>query len=126
MRAAICLIVTFFVLSACYSAGTGSSGDSNRQMLTQEEFGSASFRTAYAAVESLRPRWLRSRGSGSFRGSSQVQVYFNDSRLGGVAQLRNIPISSVSSMQFIDGNTASARWGLNHEDGVIYVLSIDS
>jgi len=99
---------------------------SDRSVLTQEDFGGASFRTAYAAVETLRPRWLRTRGQGSFRGSTQIQVYLNDTRLGGVGQLRNISISAVESIRFIDGNTATARWGMNHEDGAIYVLSIDS
>jgi len=113
------------LLSGCYSADQATNGSSDRSVLTQEDFGTASYRTAYAAVESLRPRWLRSRGQGSFRGSSRVQVYVNDSRVGGVRQLRSIPISAVESIRYIDGNAASARWGLDHEDGAIYVLSIN-
>ena len=113
------------LLSGCYSADQATSRSSDRSVLTQEDFGVASYRTAYAAVESLRPRWLRSRGQGSFRGSSRVQVYVNDSRVGGVGQLRNIPLSAVESIRYFDGNAATARWGMNHEDGAIYVLSIN-
>jgi len=112
------------LLGGCYSADQAINRDSDRSVLTQEDFGTASYRTAYAAVESLRPRWLRSRGQGSFRGSSQVQVYVDDSRVGGVEQLRYIAISAVESMRYIDANAATARWGLDHEDGAIYVLSI--
>jgi hypothetical protein len=53
-----------------------------------------------------------------------VQVYVDDSRVGGVEQLRYIAISAVESMRYIDANAATARWGLDHEDGAIYVLSI--
>lgn len=113
------------LLTGCYSADQATTESSNRSVLTSEDFGVASYRTAYAAIESLRPRWLRSRGQGSFRGSSRVQVYVNDSRVGGVGQLRNIPLSAVESIRYIDGNAATARWGLDHEDGAIYVLSIN-
>ena len=51
----------------------------------------------------------------------EVQVHLDDVRLGGVGTLREIPVIDVSYMQFYDPASASARWGLDHSHGAIYV-----
>jgi hypothetical protein len=50
-----------------------------------------------------------------------VQVYLDDARLGGVDELKRIPIHHVAYIRYFDGLAASARWGLDHGQGVIYV-----
>ena len=75
----------------------------------------------YEAVRSLHAGWLRERGSDSFRGGTQVQVYFNDMRMGSTGALRTINPRDVEYVRHYDGNEATARWGLGHGSGVIYV-----
>ncbi len=93
----------------------------DRNLLTQEQLTENHFTTAYEAVASLRPSWLETRGTDSFTTPSQVLVYLDDSRLGGVETLRTIALANVLYIRHIDGITASGRWGLDHGQGVIQV-----
>ncbi|HMH83511.1 MAG TPA: hypothetical protein VK531_11625 [Gemmatimonadales bacterium] len=95
----------------------------DRNVLTQEDLGEHHFATAYEAVASLRPSWLETRGTDSFTTPSQVLVYLDDSRLGGVETLRTIGLANVLYIRHIDGIAASARWGLDHGQGVIQVAT---
>jgi len=52
-----------------------------------------------------------------------VQVYLDDSRLGGVDALRNLSLANVVYIRHIDGVDAAARWGLDHGNGVILVAT---
>ena len=90
-------------------------------LLTQGELHEHHFTTAYEAVASLRARWLETRGTDSFNAPSRVLVYLDDTRLGGVETLRAIWLVNVMYIRYIDGVTASGRWGLDHGQGVILV-----
>ncbi|HKG90950.1 MAG TPA: hypothetical protein VKA84_03590 [Gemmatimonadaceae bacterium] len=94
----------------------------NTTMLTREEITSGHWANAYDLIESMRPRWLSSRGADLLDGSSvEVQVYLDDQRLGGTANLRSIALDDIMSIQFIDPVSAAARWGPDHHNGVIYM-----
>jgi len=115
------------LVSACASGGSGAAPGApharragSARLITAEQLGSGSFRTAYDAVETLHPNWLKVRG-GEVTDDEMVWVFLDDARLGGVEHLRNIPASSISSIQFIDGVDAGGRWGKGFENGVIYV-----
>ena len=90
--------------------------------LTRDEMQRGQYASAYELVESLRPRWLRSRGPESILGENvEVQVYLNDQRLGGVSTLRTINLADVMFMQFIDPVSAGGRWGPDHHNGAILI-----
>jgi len=93
-------------------------------MLTQTQFGEHQFNTAFDAVESLRSNWLKTRGTDSFLNPSQVRVYLDNSSLGDTATLRTIPINTIVYIKYFDGISATARWGLDHGAGVIYVSTM--
>jgi len=80
----------------------------------------ARFQDAFTAVQSLRPQWLRLRGSTSLRRET-IKVYLDDALMGGPEQLRYITTSSISSIRFLDANEATQRWGLDHGQGAIVV-----
>lgn len=61
---------------------------SDRQVLTRDEIRSTQFTNAYDVIQSLRGNWLRARSAESFGTSSTVQVYLDQQRLSGVAELR--------------------------------------
>jgi hypothetical protein len=110
-------------LSACGGDPSpgGPASPVDRNVLTQEDFATGDFSNAYHVVEVLRSNWLRARGPDSFRSPTEVQVYLDDARLGGVEELRRIPINHVVYIRYFDGIAASARWGLDHGQGVIFV-----
>jgi hypothetical protein len=116
------LLAALLVLVACGPRTSGPRGD--RNFITTEELRASGRPDAYAAVETLRPLWLRTRGPTSItQGQQSVQVYLDGSLMGDLDQLRRIPSHSVSSMRFLDGPEATQRWGLNHGLGAIVVAT---
>ena len=92
-------------------------------MMTQDQLLGSRYNTVYDAVEALHGNWLNPHGVDSFRTPSQVRVYLDNSLLGGVQTLREIAANSVIYVKYYDGITATARWGLDHGAGVIFVAS---
>ena len=93
----------------------------DRNLLTQEDLREHGFATVFDAIEALRSHWLRERGPDSFSSPGHVQVYLDDSRLGGVEALRTLPLANVLYIRHVNGVDAAARWGLDHGQGVILV-----
>lgn len=119
-------VALFLLISAagCQTVGPGqgSSPRQRRDLLTQEQIAETNQTDAYRVVESLRANWLLERGGDSLIGPpTKVQVYLDDTRMGGVEALRSINTAIVNYIQYFDGTAASARWGLGHGQGVIYV-----
>lgn len=112
------------VATSCSSRGQGGAREPapRTDLLTAEELRASQWRNAYDAVSSLRARWLQLRGPDTIMGKpGEVQVHLDDVRLGGVETLREIPVIDIAYIQFFDPATASARWGLDHSHGAIYV-----
>lgn len=97
----------------------------DRNLLTQEELVARGYHNVYDAVEALRNNWLRPRGSDSFNQPSEVQVYLDSNRLGGVDALRGMNVNVIRSVRWFDGVTATGRWGVGHGAGVIYVSTLN-
>jgi len=93
----------------------------DRNLLTPEQFANHGYNTAYEVVEAMRSNWLTERGTDSFQSPGKVQVYFDGIRLGGVETLRTVDLRPVTYIRFFDGIAATARWGLDHGQGAIYV-----
>jgi hypothetical protein len=132
MRAALGMFATTLLLAACAVSppqGAGgprpskdaSDGSRDRTVLTQSQFGAHQFNTAFDAIEALRSNWLKTRGPDSFQTPSQVRVYLDNVSLGDTATLRTIAINTIVYIRYFDGVQATARWGLDHGAGVIYV-----
>jgi len=95
----------------------------DRNIISQEQIKEHGFITAYDAVEALRSTWLRTRGTNSLNKPTEVLVYIDDNRLGGVQTLKQVTTSQIIQIRFVDGLTATARWGLDHGQGVILVVT---
>jgi len=93
----------------------------DRDLLTQEDLREHRFSTVFEAIEALRSNWLRERGPDSFSTPGHVQVYLDDSRVGGVETLRMLSLANVLFIRHVNGVDAAARWGLDHGQGVILV-----
>ena len=93
------------------------------ERLTQAQMREGHFTNVYDAVAALRSQWLTVRGTDSFGDTSQVWVYFDQTRLGGVDELRNVTVNSVAWARHYNGVDATMRWGVGHSAGVIYLSS---
>lgn len=130
------LIAAAITAAACASAGSGTATTAsttklNPNLITTAEIdGTANLRDAYQTVQRLRPTWLtRAKtegismsgttvgGSGSRPTASGVDassvggnvlVYLDNSRMGGLSALADIPVSAISTIQWMDPATATA------------------
>lgn len=117
VRAVFALLL---LVGGCASGGR-SAPQGRADLLVEEQIRGNSYSTIYDAIVALRPNWLRTRGIDSFSSPSQVQVYVDNMKLGGVQNLQQIPSVAVYYAQWYDALEASARWGLGHGSGAIYV-----
>lgn len=114
------------VIGACAPAGgtteSGVRSRSNRDVITAEEVQATNRNTVYEVVQRLHPQWLRSRGVATMDpGGAGIVVLLNGSRIGGISALRQIPANGVSSIEYVDGPTATQRWGTGFGHGAIVV-----
>lgn len=116
------LILSLLLVVGCASSRAGGgSGGGDRNVLTPEQLRSTGAQDAFGAVQALRANWLQARGPDSFSSPSEVLVYVDDVRLGGVDNLRSITLPQIGYIQYYDGRAAAGRWGLDHGQGVIFV-----
>ncbi len=94
---------------------------SNRDVLTTKDFEGHGFHSVLDAVQALRGNWLEAHGSDSFYTPSSIQVYLDANHVGGIDVLSAMPLETVVYIRHYDGVTATARWGVGHSQGVIYV-----
>src|SRR5712675_1050420 len=121
-----CLIIAAVV--ACASTGgaavsSGAKVKTNPDVITSAEIDAGAFRDAYDVVQRLRPTWFtkaRASSSGSLSGTQVssgsggmggvqpsssgggLVVYLDNTRLGGPEALRELPASSIASLQYMD------------------------
>jgi hypothetical protein len=112
-----------FCLGGCV-AGTQNPGG-ERNLITAREIESTEVSNAYGLIQRLRPLWLRSRGGRSTRLETEIVVYVNESMLGGIDALRDIPIEIVESVWALDSAEAGRLPGLGsrHVERAIMVVT---
>jgi hypothetical protein len=82
-------------------------------------------RNAYDLVQTLRPMWLRSRGSSTagFGTTPVIQAYLDRQRLGAVSELSSIESAAIKEIRYYDAMAANSRFGTNNSAGAIQVIS---
>ena len=120
-RAPILLLLVLAFAAGCSASAPGARTSTRSDTITVDDLRSANATNLYDAVRTIRPNWLRARSPNSLSNQGQVQVYFDDTRIGGVDGLRSIPTQGIAYIRWHDPISASARWGLDHEQGAIVV-----
>ncbi len=101
----------------------------NTRPITAEEIRASSARSVTELLRTLRPQWLRSRGTDVLRPSADplaapgVRVYLNGGLLGGLETLDQVSIDAITGVQFFDTAAATLRWGAGNDDGAILLLT---
>lgn len=94
----------------------------------------------YDLVYSLRRNWLNARGIETLSeaprtveaggtevtipGEPQLVIYLDNTRLGTVSQLRQLPVAGVVGVRYFDGAQATFKWGMGHSHGAIVVVTL--
>lgn len=115
------LLATSFGLSGCASGGGGGSGSSARRgsstRIIQEELQTVTQLDVYAAIQRLRPTWLRTRSGG------EPMAHVDGNILGPARGLQAIRATDVQEIQFMNSADATTRFGTNYMNGVILVTT---
>ena len=95
----------------------------SRTVISAQQIEEGHYDNVYAAIEALRPQWLKSRGTSSFSNTSadKVWVYQDNVKVGDVETLRSIPPKEIVAVRYYDGNAAQGRFGVGHAAGAIVV-----
>ncbi len=114
------LLAITLALAACASGG-GAGGDTaarrgSSTRIVEDELTNVAQLSAYAAVQRLRPTWLRTRSGGT----PQVHIDGNPQG-GGIEALNNLPAAQVQEMVYMNASDATTRFGTNYNNGVILV-----
>ncbi|HET9982033.1 MAG TPA: hypothetical protein VFQ38_00530 [Longimicrobiales bacterium] len=117
------LLAVLLVVGGLACAGSRSHrAHPDMSLITREQIEAKDFHTAFDVVAALHSNWLSARGPDTLLGRpSEVLVYLDDTRLGGVETLRTIEIGLIVYIRHFDGKAATARWGVGHGQGVILV-----
>jgi hypothetical protein len=95
---------------------------SNRDFVLREEIDRGQWANSFELIRNVRPQWLRVRGRDTITGDpGVVQVVLDNVRLGGIESLRTLPVSGIVYYQWLDGISASQRWGTGYGNGAILV-----
>ena len=120
------LVVFLLGMAGCAGAANSTDGASRPRarsdFLGGEELRRGGYSNLYELIRDARPRWLQPRGVDTISGTpGQVQVHIDGNRMGPVEVLRTIPLSGVTSIQFLGPVDAAGRFGLDHGHGAILV-----
>ena len=113
-------VVTTVIGCGARQGAASTRGD--RSVITFEQLHEGGYRNALQAVEALRRTWLIERPDG-LTTQREVQVYLDNTRLGGVQSLRQVSTNDIASIRYIDAATAINRWGVDHSQGVIMIVT---
>ena len=113
--------------AACSSGTAAASGmpRTSPNLITADEISKASVQNALEAVQKLRPTLLRRSNVASANAQSkgEIVIYVDNSRYGGVDNLRQIPASSIALVRYFNASESQLKWGSGHPSGVIEVVT---
>src|SRR5690606_10182341 len=110
-------------LAACGPAKQQTAPRNQRNVLTAEEITRVAGTDAFSVVQALRPHWLIRRGPSSINFDETIKVYLDGNLMGGIEQLKQINVHSISEIRHMDGIEATQRYGLDHGQGAILVVT---
>ena len=118
-------LLSIALLVGCAAKGAQSSAPGiDPAVIQRDQIAATPYTNAFDLVQALHPDWLRSKGpADGFNAPTAVLVYVDGARMGGVDQLKRLSSSVIFSVRYYDGFAASARWGPDHSQGVVFVVT---
>lgn len=91
--------------------------------ITEEEIERAHSPDLLTLVRARRPQWLNRKRDLTVRGDDEITVYLNDTRVGGLRELRTMPTVGVQLVSWLTPAQAQYRYGVGNVNGAIVILS---
>ena len=116
----IAALAAALALVGCASSGGqgGSGTGGNANLLTAADLQDVQQLDANAAIQRLRPRWLRGRA-----GATPNVIVDGAARPEGIDALSTIRVSDVEEMRFMNSNDATLRYGTGNSGGAIIITT---
>jgi hypothetical protein len=131
LRATPLLVIAFLLaVAGCAPAGEGGSRPArgDYDTLSEDQILSVSAASLYEVVQRQRPRWLTPRANQSLAGvGTDILVFQDQTNLGTVEVLRQLPPNTAKMLKFMDGTTAAASLpglGSRHVAGAIIIYTV--
>ncbi len=113
--------IAFLLVSACAPGRVQNAGNDSER-ITLIELNSIHVSTAHQAVQRLRPQFLRDRNAtAAVRTNEAIVVYVDDSRMGGLDALNQIPASEIVEIRRLSPGEATQKYGSRQMGTVIAV-----
>ena len=112
-------------LEAC-AAAAGSGAGLSRNTITREQMAETQAITAYDAIRTLHPQWLRARGqtaSASDPRALTPTVYLDGTRMGGLDILAVYQVRDIFEIRYLDAGQAGIEYGMGFPRGIIEIIS---
>jgi hypothetical protein len=117
--------VLSLVLLGCGSARETGKMPSSREVITADEISRTSALTAYEAIQTLRPAFLRQQGPKAVltnpRSTMYPVVYMNGVYHGELETLKSLYVSDIQDIRYIEAKQATIMYGTGHVAGIIMV-----
>jgi hypothetical protein len=103
------ILMLVVALGGCASTGGSGDGIGDPNLISNTEIAASDARNAQELIEHLRPRWMQMRFNRSPGGlGTTILVYQNNTRLGGLDALRDIPVQGIHSIRYM-GSAEAGR-----------------
>jgi hypothetical protein len=114
-------------LASCGGSGAPGAGAAAprpvRNVLTVVDLARTGSSDLYSAVQRLRPEWLVVRGGVDLQGQQAAIAIIMDGlrQNGSVELMRNIPVTDVQEVRFLNARDATTKYGTNMTVGAIEI-----
>ncbi len=114
-------------VQGCATSAPGSNAGRSRDVITREQINDIQAITAYDAIRTLHPQWLRARGqTASAQDATAVtpSVMLDGTRMGGLDVLAVFQVRDIFEIRYLDQGRAGIKYGMGFPRGVIEITSI--
>lgn len=114
------------VIGACTSPGAQTGRPTIRNVILADDIARVGATNALEAIQRLQPRMLaKQRGPSSinFENQTQIAVYLDGSRFGGIETLQLIEATPILEIRFLSASEATFRFGTGNSGGAIVITT---
>ncbi len=127
-------VVLALVVSACASSPdtpfggefetSAAASQGNSRLIVRAQLERLAGQSAWRAVETLNPRWLRSRSVSVNYGPSYARVVVDGTARGELRELRRLFSDNIETLRYLSAPDATTKYGTGYPGGVIEVSTI--
>jgi len=114
------------VMGACSSPGARAGRPTTRNVILADDIARVGATNALEAIQRLQPRMLaKQRGPSSinFENQTQIAVYLDGTRFGGIETLSLIEATPILEIRFLSASEATFRFGTGNSGGAIVITT---